>query len=217
MITKNNLANLILILVAAVVLSLFYLFVKSNTPPSLKSEVLPALPQGQIQPLAKPIISSSDPSLGPANAPYTIVNFSDFRCPFCAGVAEDLRALEQKFPTKVRLIFKDFPFLPPVQTSQKLHQAARCAWQQGKFWEYHDWLFANQNLGGTPDEQLINQAKALGLATTKFNACLEGQQMKDLVQNNFEEGQRLGLDGTPYLFLNGEKVESVEEIINKIK
>ena len=215
--TKKGIVNFFLVLVASAVLGLFYLFVRSNTPPSLKSEAQPTLPQNQIQPLAKPIISFADPSLGPPNAPYTIINFSDFRCPYCATTAADLNALQKKYPDKIRLISKDFAFLPPRASSERLHQAARCAWQENKFWEYHDWLFANSNLNGIKDEQLLTQAKNLGLDEKKFSSCLNSGAMQKAVQNNFAEGQRLGVDGTPYLFLNGEKVESVEEIKIKIK
>lgn len=211
---KTNVANLFLILMATAVLGLFYLYVKVNSPyqSDVASDGTGRAPLEQPQPLDKPILSSADPSLGPPDVPYTIVNFSDFRCPYCASVAKELRTLQQKFPGKVRLIWKDFAFLPPAATSQRLHEAARCAGQQNKFWEYHDWLFENLGAASLGDDQLLAQAQALKLDNNKFSSCLASGQMKTLVQNNFEEGRRLGVDGTPYLFLNGEKVEGVEEI-----
>ncbi len=215
---KKKLAVIVLTVTALAVLGLFYLFVRSTTPPSAPVARYPLEDQAPTRPtLVQPIIASADPALGPATAAYTIVNFSDFRCPYCVGVARDLRLLQQKFPAKVRLVWKDFPFLPPRETSRQLHEAARCAGAQSKFWEYHDWLFSKSSLGGLSEAELTGQARTLNLDVNKFSVCLGSSAMKATVERNFEEGRRLGIDGTPYLFLNGEKVESVEEIINQIR
>lgn len=104
-------------------------------------------------PSAQIEVTDTDPSLGNLNAPITLIAFEDFECPFCKRFSQQTKPLiiqNEIKSGKVRLVWKDFPLLIHSHT-KKAHEAARCAWEQGKFWEYHDLLFNNQNKLGTND------------------------------------------------------------------
>lgn len=204
----------LLVLLALLIIGLFFSSIRSNTPPSflseLKKEQTPPLP------LAKPTITLADPSLGPIKAAVTIVEYSDFRCPHCAATEMELKKILQTYPDKIRLVWKDFPFLPPLNITWLTHVAARCAEKQNKFWEYHDLIFANQE--NLSREKLIFFARELKLDETQFVQCLDSGQTKPLVSRGFEEGQAVGVDGAPFFFVNGEKWtgEMTAETINVI-
>jgi len=144
--------------------------------------------------------AATDPVLGPASAPVQIVEFSDFQCPYCAHVAPTLKQLLSKYGAQVRVVYKDFP-LPDHPDAFPAAEAAQCAREQGKFWEYHDLLFANQRALGRND--LKRYAAGLKLDTAKFNACLDEERTKYLVQGDLDESQRYGVSSTPTLFING--------------
>jgi len=147
-----------------------------------------------------------DPFLGDINAPITIVSFEDYQCPFCK------RAFDQTFPQlkkdyidtgKVKYVFRDFPlsFHPQAQSAA---EASECADDQGKFWDYHDAIFQNQqSLGPALYTQLAEQ---LGLDVEKFNECLSSGQFRQEVQNDFSYGSSVGVSGTPTFFINGIKL-----------
>ena len=138
----------------------------------------------------------------------TIVEFADFQCPFCKQAAATLNHILDKYPKKVRLVFRNFP-LPSHLEAQKAHEAAACAHDQGKFWEYHDILFANQNSLGVKD--LKRYAAQLGLEITHFNQCLDTGKYKDYVKNDVDQGKKWDVRGTPSFFINGKK-ENVRDI-----
>lgn len=168
--------------------------------------------------LSTPTVTAADPILGPTNAQITIVEYADFRCPHCAEANFELKKIIAAYPDKVRWVWKDFPFLPPVNITWLAHEAARCAEKQGKFWEYHDALFMNQN--NLSRENLLALAKEFKLDENSFVQCLESGQTKALVQRGFEEGKAVGVDGAPYFFVNGEKWNgemTAERIVEMIK
>lgn len=144
--------------------------------------------------------AATDPALGPANAPVEIVEFSDFQCPFCQRVGPTLQKLRATFGDRLRLVFKDFP-LAAHPDAFAAAEGAQCARDQGKFWEYHDVLFANQQALGRQD--LKRYAVRLHLDAAKFNTCLDGDQFKYLVQADVDESQRYGVSSTPTFFING--------------
>ncbi len=146
------------------------------------------------------VASAGHPSLGPANAPITIVEFSDFQCPFCKRVEPTLKQVRDKYGDNVRLVYMDFP-LPMHNHALDAAKAGRCAAEQGKFWPFHDALFADQSKESPQD--LKATAKALGLNTTKFDACLDQAKYEAGVRADMEEGRVLGIDGTPAFFVNG--------------
>jgi protein-disulfide isomerase len=145
-------------------------------------------------------VDAKGPSRGPANAPVTVVEFSDFQCPYCGRARDTIDQMMQEYAGKVRLVFREFP-LDFHPNAKKAAEAALCANDQGKFWEYHDQLFKNQQKLEVP--QLKEHASAVGLDSGKFTGCLDsGQHTKD-VEADMVAGQKLGVPGTPAVFVNG--------------
>jgi len=141
------------------------------------------------------------PVKGGDKAPVTIVEFSDFHCPFCKRVVPTLAQLESKYGDKVKLVFRDFPIESLHPGASKAHEAARCAEEQGKFWAYHDKLFAGP---ASSSPELFNRfAKEVGLEAAAFETCLSSGKHQAAIKKDIEEGQRLGVAGTPAFFING--------------
>ncbi len=172
-------------------------------------------------------LASNDPSIGPADAKVTIVEFTDYQCPFCGASAGTHAELIARFkasdPTweaaepklielakagKIRLIVRDFPLTNIHPFAQKAAEATECANTQGKFWEMHDKLFANQN--ALTVDNLKQYAKDLKLDTTKFNDCLDKGTATAEVQADQADGLKVGVGGTPAFFVNGEFVEGAQ-------
>ena len=156
--------------------------------------------------------AGDDPSVGPANAPVTLVEYSDFQCPYCARAYPTVKQLQAKYKDQVRIVFKDFP-LDMHPLAAKAAEGGACAFEQGKFWEYHDKLFENQRALSVPD--LKRTAQALGLDTTRFNACIDSPKYAYEWQADTAEGQKLGVTGTPTFFANGRMfvgAKSLEEM-----
>jgi protein-disulfide isomerase len=150
------------------------------------------------QPSAKVEVAGAE-RMGSPNAPVQIVEFADYECPYCQKVSEDLNKLRQQFGDQVSVVYKDFP-LPMHPLAARAAEAARCAGDQGKFWEYHDALFQNKKL---QVKQLKEQAVAMNLDPVRFNQCLDGGEEIAPVKKDAQEGKRLGLEGTPSFFVNG--------------
>ena len=149
-------------------------------------------------------LADTDPSLGNPKAPITIVEFSDFQCPFCLRAAPTLKQLHASYGDKVRLVWKDFPLTQIHPQAFKAGEAGHCAAEQGKFWEYHDQLFSNQQ-ALQPDD-LKKYAVAVGLDADKFNACLDTSKQAELVRGGVAQGTMLGINSTPTVFVNGRRV-----------
>lgn len=152
-------------------------------------------------------IGSDDPVLGDKNAGISIVEFSDFQCPFCARVYSDaLAQLRQSNYFKngeVNLVYKHFPLNSIHPQAQKAAEASECARKQGKFWEYHDLLFTNQQ--ALDIDSLKTYASQLGLNSAQFNSCLEGGEAASKVSKDLQEATAAGGRGTPYFVLVNKK------------
>jgi protein-disulfide isomerase len=146
-------------------------------------------------------VAATDPALGGASAPVTLVEFSDFQCPFCQRVEPTLKQIRDKYGDKVRIVWKDFPLTQIHPQAFKASEAAHCAGDQGKFWEYHDRLFANQQALQLTD--LKAHAAALGLNAATFDACLDGSKYAERVRDGVAAGSRLGVNSTPTSYVNG--------------
>jgi len=163
-------------------------------------------------------VTDDDPVRGPKDAPITIVEFSEYQCPFCARVTPTLKALEQKYAGKVRIVYKDFPLQNHLQ-APKAAEAAHCAGDQGKYWELHDRMFANQQLLQVPD--LKKHAAAIGLDQAAFDQCLDSGKHAARVQEDVVLGNAMGVSSTPTLYINGRIVTGAqpqpvfEEIIDE--
>jgi protein-disulfide isomerase len=150
------------------------------------------------------------PVRGPADAPVTLVEFSDFECPFCTQAHPTLKQILERYPGKVRLAYRDFPLDSIHPQARRAAEAARCAHDQGKFWEYHDVLFAQSPKLATED--LRRYAEQVGLDITKFDSCVAGGTHKAAVQRDLDEGHRLGITGTPAFFVNGRPLSGAQPL-----
>jgi protein-disulfide isomerase len=146
---------------------------------------------------------SDAPSRGPASAPVTIVEFSDFQCPFCARVNATIAQVLSHYGERVRLVFRDYP-LPIHADAPKAHEAGRCAAEQGKFWPMHDRLFADQ--AALAPDGLKRSAGEIGLDRARFDACLDSGRHAAAVQKDLAAGQSAGVTGTPAFFVNGRMI-----------
>lgn len=146
------------------------------------------------------IDAASGPSKGPSDAPVTIVVFTDFECSYCGQASKTLHKLQEKHGPSVRLVLRNLP-LPMHSKAPKAAEAALCAGEDGKFWEMHDRLFANQGKLG-PDD-LKEHAAAIGLDRARFGQCLDSGKHAAGWKRDMEEARRLGVSVTPSLFVNG--------------
>jgi protein-disulfide isomerase len=153
-------------------------------------------------------VAADDPVLGGAAAPVTLVEFSDFQCPFCARVMPTLKKVKETYGDRVRIVWKDFPLTSIHPQAFRAAEAGQCAREQGKFWELHDVLFANQ-AALQPDE-LKKHAAAVGLDATKFNACFDASKYGERVQQQMQTGTQLGVGSTPSIFINGRLVAGAQ-------
>ncbi|MDP3277630.1 MAG: thioredoxin domain-containing protein [Deltaproteobacteria bacterium] len=139
---------------------------------------------------------------GPATAPVTLVEFSDYECPHCAAVAPVLRDIEREFGERLRVIHMHFPLTGHTH-AMGASRAAVAAGRQGKFWEFHDLLFANQS--ALERNNLEQYAQRLQLDMTRFRADVESSESEARVASDRREGERLQIDGTPTMFINGRR------------
>ena len=155
---------------------------------------------------------------GGAKAPVTIIEFSDYQCPFCQRAEGVVDQVVHAYGNKVRLVFRDFP-LPIHPQARPAAEAASCANAQGKFWEYHAKLFANQSALG--EEQLKEYAKDVGLDPAKFEDCLTQKPFSAAIDKDLSEAAKLGINGTPAFFINGrllsgaQPFEKFKEVIDE--
>lgn len=148
-------------------------------------------------------ITKDDHIRGDFNASITLVEFSDFECPFCERHFPTLNKILSDYKGKVRLVYKHFPLTQIHPNAQKAAEASECASEQGKFWEYHDKLFENQPQGYSLDK-FKQWAKDLRLNSGKFNNCLDSGKFAQKVKDEQQEGVKKGVNGTPATFINGQ-------------
>jgi protein-disulfide isomerase len=153
-----------------------------------------------LEPSRMEVAVDDDPARGPAKAPVTIVEFSDFQCPYCSRAETVVDEVFKKYPDQVRLVFRDYPLSFHANASTAA-QGGECAEEQGKFWEMHRAMFANQQKLAAAD--LVETAGTIGLNKDKFKQCLDSEKYKAEVEKDFEDGQKYGVSGTPTFFING--------------
>lgn len=165
--------------------------------------------QGPTEESMFPPPSETDHILGDkADAALTVIEYSDFECPYCSQLAPILEELHQKHPDDVRIVFRYFP-LPSHSLAIPAAQAAEAAGMQGKFWEMHDALFSNQNTWASMTADQFNtwldqQAKAIGLDVTQFDQDRQSQTVTDKIQAAQKHGIDIGIPGTPTVIVNGQ-------------
>ncbi len=151
------------------------------------------------------LATSDDPVIGFDGAPVVIVEFLDYECPFCREAAPIIKQVMAAYPDAVKLVIRDFPVDSVHPEAINAAVAANCALEQGKFWEYHDTLYSQQdNLGSDLYNSL---ATTLGLDKIKFNSCLNSLAIRNEISNDFNAGVDAGVRGTPTFFVNNKKVE----------
>jgi protein-disulfide isomerase len=155
-------------------------------------------------------VNPDDPSQGKADAPVTVVEYSDFQCPFCLRVMPTLKELRTKYGDRMRLVWKDFPLTQIHPQAFIAAQAGNCAREQGKFWEYHDKLFGNQS--SLTADSLKKYAADTGLDTGKFNQCLDSSKYEARIQDALAAGKGLGISSTPTVYVNGRMINGAQPI-----
>jgi protein-disulfide isomerase len=147
---------------------------------------------------------------GAKDAAVTIVEFSDFQCPFCQAAIATINQLLTQYSGKIKLVFRDFPIANLHPLAPKAHEAARCAAEQGKFWEYHDVLFERSpRLSPT---ELKQYARELKLNGEEFDKCLDSGKSQAAIASDMQDGTRLGASGTPTFFINGRMIVGAQPI-----
>jgi protein-disulfide isomerase len=150
------------------------------------------------------------PQRGAARAPVTIVEFSDFECPFCRRVQPTLQQILTRYADKVRLVYRDFPIDSAHARARPAAEAARCADDQGKFWPYHDRLYA----AGTDlsSDQLRALAREVGVDMAAFEACIAARTHREEIEKDVDEGVRFGVTRTPTFFINGKPLTGAQPL-----
>jgi len=154
--------------------------------------------------VAYKIDTSRNPLRGPKEAPVTIVEFSDFQCPYCAGLQSTLDQVLKAFPKEVNLVYKQFP-LNIHQYARQAAVASMAAHQQGKFWQLHDRMF--QNFSAINEENIKKWAKEVGLNMAEFEKVMQAGVVETAVQKDIADGAAARVLGTPTLFINGKRVQ----------
>jgi protein-disulfide isomerase len=148
-----------------------------------------------------------DPWAGKREAKVIVVEFSDFQCPFCAKMYPSIQRLIETYGDRILFVYRDFPLSSIHPQAQKAAESAQCAFEQGRFWEYHDRLFERQEEWaslGIP--KFREYAADLGLDTERFNECLDSGKYAAEVAADLREGERIGVSATPTYFINGRKL-----------
>src|SRR5438093_2305151 len=184
----------------------------------IKKLLTPRPAPGQVDPTNAVLDVTGAPVRGDKNAKYTIVEFSEFQCPFCGRHVHDtVPQLENDYikTGKAKYVFLDFPLESIHKNAFKAAEAGNCAAEQGKFWEMHDRLFANQQ--ALEPAQLTEHAKAVGLDATKFQQCMDSDKYAADIRKDIAEGSKLGVNGTPTTFIALSQPNSKVKILKAIR
>jgi protein-disulfide isomerase len=162
-------------------------------------------------------VADGTPFRGPIDAPIVLIEYTDFQCPFCTRVQPTLDELMKRYEGQIRHVFKNLP-LPMHKEAQLAGVASLCAQDQGKFWEYHDWLFANQRT--LSRESMVAQAGVMGMDAEVFTSCIDRGAYLAVVRADMAEANSFGITGTPGFLINGrvltgsQPIEDFEAIID---
>jgi protein-disulfide isomerase len=160
-----------------------------------------------LEPPRVEVADGGRPVRGSGSAPVEIIEFSDFQCPFCQRANPVVEQVLKTYDGKVKFVYRHFP-LPNHPNARPAAEAAACAEAQGKFWEYHDRLFANP--AKLTDADLKAHAAAIGLDASKFNPCVDNRQQKAGVDADIAAADAVGVTGTPAFFVNGRSLEGAQ-------
>ncbi len=153
----------------------------------------------------KRLDATGAPSMGPAHAKLTIVEFLDFDCPYCEQVFPTAREIMSAYQDRVRFVMRNFPIEELHPRAPMLAEAALCAHEQGAYWAFHDKLYTEPD--HHEDADLARFAEASGMSVAAFQSCLQSHQKTSVVKADLADGLRAGVQGTPTFFFNGIKVQ----------
>ena len=204
---RSHVYAVLLPLTFVVGLSVGYLFWGRPASAEQATSASPAaqsaqVPTGQEQAVQRyDVPEDDDPSIGPQDAPITIVEFSDYECPYCKRWYNEVYLrLREEYADEVRVVFRDFPLYSIHPNAEPAAVAANCADQQGVYWEFHDRLFAGEQLNETT---YLQYAEDLNLNLDEFKACLDSEEQVNEIRGDYEYASGLGVHSTPTFFLNG--------------
>ncbi len=179
--------------------------VQETAPALTRQPSAVAAPAPTPQPAVVQVSTEGRPYQGPEDAPVTMVEFTDYQCPFCSRhFRETMPQLVSQYGDEVKYVVLNFPLSNIHPFAQKAAEAAECAYDQGEFWQYHDLLFENQSALDTTS--LKKYAVGLGLDVDSFNTCLDSGEKAQQVQSDLQAGQTAGVRGTPTFFINGQRL-----------
>jgi protein-disulfide isomerase len=150
------------------------------------------------------IVSENNPQMGPSDAPVTIIEYTDFQCPYCARGAQTLKRVQEMYSDKVRVVFKNLPLKMHSQAVPAA-KAALAAHRQGKFWEYYDLLFKHYN--ALSEDLYVDLATQLGLDMKRFREDYGSENIAAQIDTDREQARKMGLTGTPRFLVNGVKIK----------
>jgi protein-disulfide isomerase len=160
-----------------------------------------------LEPPRVEVADDGRPARGPSNASVEMIEFSDFQCPFCQRANPTVDQVLKTYGDRLKFVYRHYP-LPNHPNARPAAEAAACAEAQGKFWEYHDRLFANSTK--LTDADLKAHASALGLDMAKFNSCFDNHQQKPRVDQDIAAADAVGVSGTPAFFVNGRMIDGAQ-------
>lgn len=176
---------------------------------------MPLPKDGRIRPETE-----GEPSLGSPDAKVTIVEFADFGCPYSRESSRVLRSMANRYGDRVHYVYRDFPVTELHPRAKEAAQAAECARDQGKFWQYHDKLYQNQTR--LSDEALSQYARQVNLDMSLFKGCIESDKHMDEIEADYQAGIDAGVRGTPTFFINGIRIpgaipdKTLDILINRL-
>ncbi|USN53296.1 MAG: DsbA family protein [Candidatus Nomurabacteria bacterium] len=153
------------------------------------------------------LVGENDPSLGPADAAVTIVEFGDYQCPYCKEVFPTVRQLMNTYSGQIRFVFRDYPVTEAHPLALFAAEAGQCAWEQGsnQYWSLHDRMFIGQD--EMTQENILAWARLAGVKEDEFTSCITSGKYENEILDDFSDGLDLGVRGTPTFFVNGRKIE----------
>ncbi|MFA6918630.1 MAG: DsbA family protein [Patescibacteria group bacterium] len=214
--TPNYVAFVCMVFILIILLIIIIaVFRSSNTKNLTGSQTQVKIEPGIVstvkeQTLSAPKSDTKSPTLGDAKAPISIFEYSSFSCRSSREIQSTLQAIIKSYSGKVKLIWKDLPLREEYPNSLIAHIGARCAQNQGKFWEYANLLWQDQNNFSTSSAMTL--AKKLKLDTNLFSTCLESPEIKTLIANDEQEANELAIPGTPHFYINNQEISGVGSI-----
>ncbi len=168
----------------------------------------------------KDVVTEDNPVIGPKDAPITIIEYSDFECPFCKRGYDNVKQVMARYPSQIKLVYKHFPLESIHPNARAAGRASHAAFKQGKFQEFHDALFDRQRFIG--EELFVDIAKELNLDMDKFNKDRNSDELNKQVDKDMAEGAKVGVQGTPFFIINGvplngaQPVEQFVQVIERL-